>query len=141
MPSDITIDPNPSEADIAAITRRLELFNSQKTNRYDAEPLHLAVRDEEGRLIGGLNGITSFGWLYIEILWLDEPYRHDGIGSDLLQLAEAEALSRGCQHACLMTFSFQARPFYEKHGYTVFGQLEDYPEGETLFYLRKRLGS
>jgi hypothetical protein len=53
---------------------------------------------------------------------------------------EAEAIRRGCHGAFLDTFSYQARPFYEKLGYEVFGTLEDYPPGHQRFYMRKRLG-
>lgn len=39
----------------------------------------------------------------------------------------------------LDTFDFQARPFYERHGYEVFGTLDDYPPGHSRFFLRKDL--
>ena len=52
---------------------------------------------------------------------------------------EAEAIRRGCKGAYLDTFSYQARPFYEKLGYEVFGTLDDYPTGHQRFYMRKRL--
>jgi hypothetical protein len=46
---------------------------------------------------------------------------------------------RGCIGARLDTWGFQAKPFYEALGYTVFGVLEDYPPGETEYLLAKRL--
>ena len=55
---------------------------------------------------------------------------------------EAEQIARderGCVGARLETWGFQARPFYEARGYTVFGVLEDYPPGETEYHLSKRL--
>jgi hypothetical protein len=52
---------------------------------------------------------------------------------------EGAAEERGCERAHLDTFSYQARPFYEKLGYRVFGELEDYPPGHTRFFLRKQL--
>lgn len=52
-------------------------------------------------------------------------------------MAEAEALQRGCSRAKLRTFSFQARGFYEKEGYRVVGELEDYPPGETFYWMQK----
>jgi hypothetical protein len=51
-----------------------------------------------------------------------------------------EAIRRGCRGAYLDTFSYQARPFYEKLGYAVFGTLDDYPPGHQRFFMRKRLG-
>jgi ribosomal protein S18 acetylase RimI-like enzyme len=72
-------------------------------------------------------------------LWLDEDYRGRGLGSDLLRQAERQAVARGCRRACLSSFSFQAPDFYLRQGYEIFGQLEDYPDGETLFFLRKVL--
>lgn len=53
--------------------------------------------------------------------------------------AEAEAVRRGCHHALLDTFDFQARPFYERLGYRVWGELADFPAGHTWFYLSKAL--
>jgi hypothetical protein len=41
-----------------------------------------------------------------------------------MKRAELYAVERGCTDALLDTFSFQARPFYEKLGYRVFGMLE-----------------
>lgn len=55
----------------------------------------------------------------------------------LMRTTEREAVARGCAHAHLNTFSFQARPFYEKLGYQVFGQLRDYPSGRTRYFLCK----
>ena len=57
----------------------------------------------------------------------------------MMKLAEEEAIRRGCVGAWLDTHSFQARPFYEKLGYTVFGVLENFPPGHTRYYLRKSL--
>ncbi|MGC6728099.1 hypothetical protein ACP0GO_26835, partial [Escherichia coli] len=39
----------------------------------------------------------------------------------------------------LDTYSFQARGFYEKLGYTVFGTIDDFPPGHQRFFGRKRL--
>ena len=65
--------------------------------------------------------------------------RHQGLGSRLLTTIEAAALERGCSQAHLHTFSYQARPFYERHGYRLFATLEDYPPGQQRYFLRKTL--
>jgi GNAT superfamily N-acetyltransferase len=56
-----------------------------------------------------------------------EPFRRRGYGTTLLASAEQYAIERAFTNAWLSTFSFQARPLYERLCYHVFGTLEDYP--------------
>jgi GNAT superfamily N-acetyltransferase len=102
-------------------------------------PLDIMVRDEHGRVVGGLVAATVWDWLEVQDLWLAEPYRRGGLGRLLMAAAEEEARARGCRHSQLHTFSFQARDFYLKQGYIIIGQLDDYPPGETYYWLRKEL--
>jgi GNAT superfamily N-acetyltransferase len=92
----------------------------------------------ERELIGGLTGHTHWNWLFVNWLWVAKDFRQGGIGRKLMAAAHAEARTRGCQHVHLDTFDFQALPFYESLGYTVFGKLEDFPAGHTRFFLQKR---
>ena len=62
----------------------------------------------------------------------------DVLGRELMRAAEAEALRRGCTHAWVDT-QFGGRGFYERLGYTVFGELTDYPPGYTRTFLKKSL--
>jgi GNAT superfamily N-acetyltransferase len=91
-----------------------------------------------GPLIGGMNGGMAWGWLYVSHLWIDGQMRGKGLGAELLARGEHLAYQYGMRGAHLTTASFQARGFYEKQGYSVFGELEDMPPGETLFYMKKR---
>lgn len=102
--------------------------------------LQLYLRAGDGRLLGGLIAETYWNWLDIDDLWLDEAARGQGHGRAMLAAAEAEARARGCTAVQLKTFSFQARGFYEKQGYTAVGALIDYPPGATLYWMRKDLG-
>jgi GNAT superfamily N-acetyltransferase len=104
----------------------------------DYRPLTLLLQDGEGRVVGGLCGKTEWGWLYVATLAVREEYRNRGYGTRLLLAAEAEAVARGCHDAYLDTFSFQARPFYERLGYELFGVLEGFA-GHTRYFLRKKL--
>jgi GNAT superfamily N-acetyltransferase len=90
-------------------------------------------------LVGGLYGNTAWQWLFVDLLWVDTPFRRQGLGRRLLRAAEAAARARGCTRAFLDTFDFQARPFYEREGYVVFGTQEEYPPGHRKFYLGKSL--
>ncbi len=79
--------------------------------------------------MGGLLGSIWGRWLHINILWVAHAARGQGHAREMLALAEAYARKRGCIGIHLETFSFQARPLYEKLGYQVFGQIDDYPPG------------
>ncbi len=96
------------------------------------------VAQSSGDIIGGLLGYTNWGWLFITQLWVAESARSSGVGRRLVLAAEAEARRRGCKHAHVDTFSFQALPFYQRLGYAVFGQLDEYPEGHTRYFLQRR---
>lgn len=67
--------------------------------------------------------------------------RSDGLGSRLLRAIELAGAERGCRHAHLDTFSYQARPFYERHGCQLFAELDDYPPGHKRYFLRKDLNA
>lgn len=132
-------DPTPEERSL--ILDGLTAHNLKFAPPGTVTGLSVLVRDEKNHPLGGLLGGTYWGWLYIELLWLDERARGEGIGTRVVQMAEDEARARGCHHVYLDTQSFQAREFYEKLGYRVFGQLDDFPKGHTRYYLEKDLNS
>ena len=122
-----------------AIAGPLTAYNEQKIGTPDRRPLVLALRDENGNVVGGLWGRTALGWLYVEVLAVPEKLRGRGIGTELLARAESEAIARGCHSAWLDTFEFQARGFYERLGYSCFGELNDYPRGFSRYFMKKAL--
>lgn len=139
-PVSLEIHDAADQADIEYIHNGLRRYNANYAD--DAyKPLYIFLRDEEGRLVGGLLGDTYWGWCAINIVWIDERFRQQGLGERLLAAAEDEARRRGCAHVQLDTLSFQARPFYEKLGYHVYGTLEDFPSGSghSRYYLDKDL--
>jgi GNAT superfamily N-acetyltransferase len=80
-------------------------------------PLEFMIRDSEG--VG----------LEIRILWVSEEYRKSGLGSKMLNHIENVALEKGATISMLDTFDFQAEGFYIKNGYSVFGEIHDFPKG------------
>lgn len=67
------------------------------------------ARSDDGKVIGAGLGESGRGWLHISVVWVDE------------------------------SASYQARPFYGKPGYTVFGTLNDYPPGHRRFFMSREL--
>jgi len=110
--------------------------NEQHTGQAQGQPLTVLAR--HGRaVVGGLWGELFWGWLKVELLWVGEALRGQGLGREILRRAESEALQQNIQYAYLDTFSFQALEFYQKEGYELFGQLADFPLGHTRYFLQK----
>ena len=104
------------------------------------EEIVLKIEDEDGNFIGGL--ISTFdnrASVELQNLWVDERYRGNGIGSALICATEREARARGCYISIVSTWSYQARPLYEKNGYTLRSTVTDWPKGYDSYYLSKRL--
>jgi GNAT superfamily N-acetyltransferase len=104
-------------------------------------PVALFLKDEREEVLGGLLGQIWGRWLHVTYLWVAEPARKKGNATKLMTAAEQYAVERGCIGVFLDTFSFQARPLYEKLGYEVFGVLEDHPPGHSQFFMKKRLAA
>lgn len=103
-------------------------------------PLSVMARDARGALVGGVIGSVNWNWLHVALVWVAASHRRTGLGRRLMAEIERAAVARGCTHAHLDTFSYQARPFYERLGYRLFGTLADYPDGHQRFFLEKDLG-
>ncbi|VTU01806.1 acetyltransferase : Acetyltransferase OS=Singulisphaera acidiphila (strain ATCC BAA-1392 / DSM 18658 / VKM B-2454 / MOB10) GN=Sinac_4568 PE=4 SV=1: Acetyltransf_1 [Gemmataceae bacterium] len=128
-------------ADRAAILAPLDEFSRGRGFAWEPAPLALALRDDAGRVVGGLIGEVQWGWLRIDILAVAEGHRGGGWGRRLVEDAERLALAAGCHSAWVDTFSFQSPGFYRRLGYVVFGELPDYPAGQVRSFLRKRLAA
>src|SRR5690349_9804486 len=107
----MSIENDPPADDAAEVVKILSAYNARCVEPHDSNPLTILLRDEEGRVVGGLRGNTNWDWLYVSALALAESVRGQGWGSRILAAAEAEAARRGCHSVYLDTFDFQALPF------------------------------
>ncbi|WP_340613505.1 GNAT family N-acetyltransferase [Xenorhabdus thailandensis] len=133
----IHITDTPNSLDEAYVIQNLWAHNQQYSD-VDIRPLFLTITDDNNQIIAGLVAKTWWGGLEIQYLWVDEKHRKKGFGRQLMLQAEEEALKRHCHMAYVDTFSFQARGFYEKLGYKVYGELGEYAHKYTRFYLAKK---
>lgn len=97
------------------------------------------LKSDDGEIMGGALGNTWGLWLYVSDVWVDPSMRGKGYATKLMTAIEQLAAQRGCLNSYLDTFSFQARPFYEKLGYKIFGTLENHPKGHSHYFLTKTL--
>ena len=136
-------DINPaSNEEIELIDFRLADFNDSQvpfTQKQNPVLKNYVIKDN-GKLIAGIKAdVYHWGILYIEVLYVDEQYRGKGLGTALLARVESEAKLMGATLVHLDTYDFQAKDFYLKHGYEIFGAPEDCPEGHNRYYLKKNL--
>ena len=136
MPSAIVEldEQHPASAELAG---KLMQFNESQARPYDFTALRLAIFDAQGNLSAGLLGATGWAWLNIDILFVEAEQRHSGLGRELVRRAIEIARARGCIGAMLDTFDFQARGFYEKQGFSVFGELANMPPGHIRYWMRR----
>jgi GNAT superfamily N-acetyltransferase len=125
--------------DLEHVLAGLRSFNEVHAGSPHLRIVNLLLRDRDNAVRGGLLGKQLWGWLYLDTLWVDEGLRGFGWGGNLLHQAEVQAREDGCTRALLDTFEFQARPFYEQAGYTVFAELENFPPGWKRYYMVKEL--
>ena len=120
------------------IVKGLRAYNIGAVGKLDHKPLTITVREGED-IVAGLAGETVLGWIFIDLLWVSGEKRRSGLGTALMEKAEAEARKRGVRKAYLNTFSFQAPAFYKKLGYKQFGRLNDFPAGHSRHWMSKAL--
>ena len=135
----LTITDIADEEIRKAIVAPLVEYNASQAGPSQNRPIIVVVRDHANTVIGGLWGHTGYEWLFTQLLVVPVGLRGRGIGTEIMQLAEREAVLRGCHGAWLDTFEFQARGFYERIGYKCFGELPNYPNGFSRFFMQKAL--
>lgn len=136
MNINVTDQPNPQDQKF--VIDNLWAYNN-KTQPVNIHPLFLTVTDDDNQIVAGLVASTWWGGLEVQYLWVGDQCRKSGYGRQLIQRAEEEARKRGCHMAYVDTFDFQARGFYEKLGYRVYGDLPGYAHRHTRYYLAKDL--
>ena len=130
----------PQDDDIEALRTGLTKFNESFTGAVFREKISSFVKDDSGKIVGGILGEINWNWMYIQGLWIDESVRNDGWGLKILSQMEEYALSKTITNIRLETTTFQALGFYVKAGYSVFGELANMPDGHTSYFLQKQLG-
>jgi len=126
--------------------------NLRKNNREKCEwlrnntPANIKIPDiknsnflafDNDKLIGGAIGFVQYNWYFLDLLYVAEKYRGQNIGTSLLKQLEKFAKEQNLTGIRMETWDFQAKEFYEKNGYTVFGEIKDCPPKTICYFLKK----
>ena len=124
------------EQELDAVHEGLTAYNRKFFK--ETGDLSCCIEDEQGRCIAGALVWRADDLVMVDLLWVDEAHRGQGLGARLLNAVEAEGARVGAKRIELNTFGFQAPGFYEKLGYRRFGAVEpavgDYGH---YFYLKE----
>jgi len=132
-----TIETRSPEV-VKQLTDGVRSFNTNLIGYSDAKPLLTITKDKEGNLLGGVAGRTIYGHLLIEVVWVSESLRGQGVGTQLMNVAEKIARERGCTGAQVDTLSFQGIEFYTSLGFKEVGRINNFPDGhDRVFYYKK----
>jgi GNAT superfamily N-acetyltransferase len=130
----------PTAADVDAVVAALVASEAAAGRDGGYQPYSILLRDSaDGPVTGGLYGYVLFDWLFIQYVAVPLDRQRQGIGGRLMSKAEAWARQRGLAGMWLDTFSFQARSFYERLGFSLVGEIGDHPRGASRLFLAKRL--
>ncbi len=131
-------EPNPQDKQI--MVDGMLAHHARKGHPRKTDTFSILLKDNTGVLKGVVVASVLWNGLHIDTLWIDETVRNQKWGSTLMSLAEKEGCLRGATIAYTDTFTWQAPDFYEKMGYSLYGKIDNFPEGNSLSYYWKKIG-
>lgn len=102
-------------------------------------PFAIYMKNRNRSVLGGANGVTYYGCLYVDMLWVEDSMRSQGFGTKIMEEAEKIAKERKCSFATVNTMDWEALPFYQKLGYHIEFVREGYDKASKMYMLRKEL--
>lgn len=127
-----------SAAEQALVSEGFERHAGQlDAPHYEKERVKWLANDEDGDLRAVLTADVLWDWVYVDELWVSRDLRGQGIGRELMRLAEEFAKTRKLRGIWLWTQSWQAEDFYRNLGYSEFTRFEDFPRGHSRIGFRK----
>ncbi|MVA26407.1 GNAT family N-acetyltransferase [Agrobacterium vitis] len=139
MPRIEIVEEGVTSQQKASILDKLLVYNNAAARHVVYIEFAILLRSAESdEIIGGLYGRTDHGWTFVELLIVPEVCRGKGLGRRLMEEAELIARRHESEGLWLETFDFQARPFYEKLGFKLFGELEAGEKAHGQYFLKKR---
>ena len=134
-----TLEATPRREDLVHIRNILLEYDRGTLTTDGHHPVIILVREDGRRLVAGILGTAHHGWLHLDMIWVEDAFRRQGIGQKLMEMAEAEGRRHGCHHCMLSTMSEAARVLCRRIGYEEFAELENHPVGRSKFYMRRAL--
>jgi GNAT superfamily N-acetyltransferase len=133
----LRLEPAPEPSLRERILAPLASYNEAQGGSAGSALFAVTVRDAADEVVGGLWGRIGYGYMFVELLTAG-PARRQGLGRQMMAMAETEARARGLLGIWLDTWTFQAPDFYPKLGFVECGRITDYPPGHDRIFFVKR---
>lgn len=130
---------SPSSNDEAVLFNGINEEAFEAVRLPGAKTFAIFIKNSSGQIVGGAKGVSYYGCLYVDMLWVHKELRQLGYGTLLMQKSEQIGKERNCSFAAVNTMNWEALPFYEKLGYEVEFVREGYDKSSTMHFLRKNL--
>ena len=140
------IERNMTDAEFARMNAGFDEHTIEQHNLIEISEQHgFVVMDGETFVgcAGGLcykSGDVYNNWFTLTDLFIEKPYRGQGLGAAILAKLEAKIAALGVGKVWVWTAGYEAPGFYIKQGYAVAcEQEESYASGHSRVALRKTL--
>lgn len=120
-----------------ALVSGVRQHNHLKLGNEETQPLSVIARNESNEVIAGVSGVTIYKHFLVNVVWVAETAREQGLGKKLMLMAESEAKQRGCIAAQVDTLSIQAPDFYQKLGFKIAGKIPGLTQDHDRYFLMK----
>jgi GNAT superfamily N-acetyltransferase len=137
----LTVHDDDGLPEAALIEAGLDATNAAVAALRNVRPLLVFAREQSETVVGGAVGRTWGECCELRQLWVADSHRRCGLGTRLVREVERSARQRGCRLLYLETFSFQAKPFYEKLGYQVAAEIKGFEDGIVKYLMTRDLRS
>ncbi len=137
MTYQIIFESNPQQTDLDALGKGIMHYAKLKKGQSPIEFFSFFIRDEQEKILGGCNGNTLYGALYIDQIYVTESLRNQDYGSKLIHAAEQFGKEKGCTFATVNTMDWEALGFYKKLGYTIEFERHGFSHDSVFYFLRK----
>lgn len=117
----------------------IEIFQKYREKGYNDSVGFYSLIDEQ--VVGGIVSRKKMQWLDIDILYVNEMFRNNKIGSHLMDKAVEYCKKEKLLGIHLYTLDFQAKGFYEKQGFELIAEIKDWPKGFTRYEFIKYINS
>jgi GNAT superfamily N-acetyltransferase len=119
-------------ADIKLLSEGLNQHAASLGVPAQMQDLNIFAYNAANEAMAGITAQIGWAFCYVKLLWVHDSLRRQGIGRRLMEMAEAEALKRGCHTMAVDTYNYQGPAFYPKLGFTEFGRVDGLGHDRTL---------